>query len=203
MPPSKKIQKKSVVETAPEPVVEPIPALVVVDEPTPETPSESEPEVVTESVEVQIKKLMVVLDEQAKKIKDTKTSLKAILASYQKELKETKSKKKRSKRDPTKEYIPHGFTKPVPVSEDLATFLGVPLDTLVARPSVTKAIAKYIKEKGLSNPEDGSIFKADKALKKVLGEPRFLVKSKKPELGMGYSFGSLQKYLVPHFQKQT
>jgi chromatin remodeling complex protein RSC6 len=198
-PVSKKIQKKAV--TVQEPVVETVPEPVVEESPEPVVDESPEPEV--ETVESQIRRLMVSLEDQSKKIKETKTALKTILSSYQKELKETKSKKKRTKRDPTKEYVPHGFTKPVPVSEDLANFLGVPLDTLVARPSVTKAIAKYIKEKGLSNPEDGSIFKADKALKKVLGEPRFLVKTKKPELGMGYSFGSLQKYLVPHFQKQT
>ena len=171
--------KKSVTKNVVEPVVEPV-----------------------VSVEQQIKALMVTVDSQIKELKETKVTLKTILTSYQKEIKESRNKKKRNKRDPTKEYVPHGFTKPVNISPELSGFLGVDKDALVARPSVTKAIAKYIKENGLANPKDGSIFTVDGALKKVLGEPRFLIKSKKPELGMGYSFGSLQKYLVPHFQKQ-
>lgn len=154
-------------------------------------------------VEALIKEISASVDDTVKQLKDLKLKLKLVMSSYSKELKELKNKKKHTKRDPTKEYVPHGFTKPVPISPELAEFLQVEKDALVARPSVTKAIAKYIKEKGLAEPKDGSVFKTDKALKKILGEPRFLIKTKKPELGNGYSFGSLQKYLVPHFKKQT
>jgi len=138
-----------------------------------------------------------------KELKNVKAELKTLLGVYNKEVKENKSKSKKKKnKNTSKEHVPHGFTKPVSISPELASFLKVEKDALVSRPSVTSFISKYVKEHKLADEKDGSIFKADKNLKKILGEPRFLAKPKKPELGNGYSYQSLQTYLSPHFQKK-
>ena len=41
----------------------------------------------------------------------------------------------------------------------------------------------------------------NKSLKNILGEPIYPVKNAKPELGLGYSYQNLQKYLSVHFTK--
>lgn len=190
---TKKSQAKDVEETPKD--VEETPK-VVEETPAPvENNEESSPVL---SVEAQIRSLMATVDEQAKQLKSLKSEFKNILTSYQREVKESKNKKKRMK---SKDYVPHGFTKPVHVSKELSKFLGLPEDGVIARPSVTSAISKYIKANGLANPEDGSIFKTDSVLKSLLGEAKHLVKPKKPELGVGFSYMNLQTYLAPHFLK--
>ncbi len=150
-----------------------------------------------DNLEVRIKALIEENENMIKTIKNNKQELKNILVSYQKELKGYKKKKNRVK----SEYIPHGFTKAVNISGELAFFLGQEADALVARPTVTKAIAKYVRENSLANAEDGSVFSVDKNLKKILGEALYPVKKSKPELGLGYSYQNLQKYLSVHFNK--
>lgn len=200
MPVSKKqVTKKSVSAVIEEPIT-------VVPEQQPvveETPvEESVPELPVETAESKMKKVLETVEIQYKEMKKIRDTLRETMAMYSKEMKALKSKKQKTPRDKTKEYVPHGFTKPVPISPELAEFLGVGKDELIARPYVTKVVAKYVRDNGLADPKDGSIFKADKKLLKVLGEPKFLVKPKKPELGLGYSFGTLQKHLVPHFTKK-
>lgn len=151
------------------------------------------------SVENQIKSLVSVVEEQIKQLKTVRQSLKSINVLYQKEIKNNKNKK-RVKKD-NKDYVPHGFTKPVHISSELSTFLGVDKDATVARPSVTRSISIYVKENNLQDAKDGSIFKTDKVLKEILGEPKYLVKPRKPELGVGFSYQNLQTYLAPHFKK--
>ena len=96
---------------------------------------------------------------------------------------------------------PSGFAKPTPISKTLAKFLGVSADTELPRTQVTKRISAYIKEHDLQNPENKRQFFPDKKLGALLGEPRFLVVKKQPELGNGYSYFNLQSYLSAHFPK--
>lgn len=191
---TKKVSNKKVHVT--KEVVETLP-VVEVPQVTPETEVETLP---TLSVDTQIKNLMSFVDEQMKQLKTVKLEMKNLLSSYQKELKDSKTKKKRVKKE-NHEYVPHGFTKPVHISPELASFLNVAADATIARPSVTRAISLYVKEHTLYDESNKSIFKADKTLKKLLGEPQFLVEPKKPELGLGYCYKNLQKYLTPHFMK--
>jgi chromatin remodeling complex protein RSC6 len=60
-----------------------------------------------------------------------------------------------------------------------------------------------LQDHDLSDPENGSVFKADKKLKKLLGAPVHLLKKKNPELGKGYGYANLQTYLAPHFHKDS
>lgn len=196
----RKIIKKSQPKQQETPVVETpvVQKTEPIQEPVVETKETTETENITVSVEERIKSMMGEMDEHMKKLKTMKTDLKSLLSSYQKEVKLNKNKKKRNN---GKQYTPHGFTKPVNVSKELAKFLNIPEDGLVARPSVTSAISKYIKAHNLANPEDGSIFKTDAVLKSLLGDAKHLVKPKKPELGVGFSYMNLQTYLAPHFVK--
>lgn len=151
------------------------------------------------SIEVDIKNAMKTIETYISSLKVIKQDMKRILTTYQKEIKELKKNSKKTKKPRKENYVPHGFTKAVPASASLLSFLGYKSDELVARPTVTKHIAKYVKENKLADEKDGSIFRADKKLKSLLGEPKHLINSKKPELGIGYSYKNLQTYLSPHF----
>jgi hypothetical protein len=138
-----------------------------------------------------------VLEQVTSSIKHLKTlepQLKAIKTMY--------SKQKKQKMPKRKVTGNHGFTAEVKISKELAKFLKMPLDTMISRPKVTHLISNYIKENGLSNPENKSIFKTDSNLKKILGEPRFPIDAKKPELGDGFSYFNLQLYMKDHFSKK-
>jgi chromatin remodeling complex protein RSC6 len=130
-----------------------------------------------------------------KELKVIESELKTIKSLYQKEY------SKQNKKPRKKSTSIHGFVKQVGISKALAKFLKVPEDTLISRPKVTHAISNYIKEHNLANPEKKSIFKTDSFLKKILGEPRFLIDKNKPELGDGFSYFNLQLYMRDHFMK--
>lgn len=195
---SKKIATKKVVEKKVAKVEEPTP---VEEAPVEETPVEDTPTEDTISIEARIKEAMATIDTQMKDLKSFKGLLKTLLVDYQKEVRDNKNKFKKRRVKSTKSQVPHGFTKPVHISAELSSFLKVDKDTTIARPSVTSKISEYVKAHSLYNENNKSIFKADAALKKLLGEPQYLVEPKKPELGLGYGYKNLQKYLSPHFLK--
>ena len=85
---------------------------------------------------------------------------------------------------------PSGFAKPAQISKDLAKFLNVKPDTLLARTDVTKRINCYIKEHNLQNPENRRIIKPDKILHKLLNSGTDEV-----------TYFNLQRYMKVHFPK--
>ena len=89
--------------------------------------------------------------------------------------------------DPNKP--PSGFAKPGKVSDELATFLGLGKDELIARTEVTKRITKYCQEKDLQKQEDKRNIHPDKALKDLL----------RLKKGDELTFFNLQKYMKVHF----
>ena len=89
--------------------------------------------------------------------------------------------------DPNKP--PSGFAKPGPISAELAKFLGLGKDELIARTEVTKRITKYCQEKKLQNEEDKRTIHADKALKDLL----------RLKKGDELTFFNLQKYMKVHY----
>jgi hypothetical protein len=131
-----------------------------------------------------------------KSLKVVEAELKVIKSLY---TKEHRKNTKRPKRNVS--LMSHGFVKDVKISKELAEFLKVPFDTTISRPKVTTAISQYVKDHDLANPEKKSIFKTDSVLEKILGEPRFLINKKRPELGMGFSYFNLQTYMKEHFRK--
>ena len=100
-----------------------------------------------------------------------------------------KKMKGRAKRvvDPNKP--PSGFAKPGPVSSELAKFLDLGKDELIARTEVTKRITKYCQARNLQKAEDKRTIHADKGLKDLL----------RLKKGDELTFFNLQKYMKVHF----
>lgn len=88
---------------------------------------------------------------------------------------------------------PSGFVKPTLVTDELATFLGKPSGTEMARTEVTREINKYIRAHNLQNPKNGRHIIPDAALAKLL-------KLKKDD---ELTYFNLQRYMSPHFPKPT
>lgn len=96
-------------------------------------------------------------------------------------------KEKRNKRD--QKSKPSGFNKPIKVSPELETFLGIKREELIARTTVTKLVHDYIKGQQLKDEKDGRIIRADEKL-------RTLLKLKNED---ELTYFNLQKYLNVHF----
>ena len=88
---------------------------------------------------------------------------------------------------------PSGFVKPTLISTELASFLGKPKGTEMARTEVTREINKYIRANNLQDPQNGRVIRADAKLRKLLKL------NKSDEL----TYFNLQKYMSPHFPKPT
>ena len=86
---------------------------------------------------------------------------------------------------------PSGFVKPTAISKDLAKFLGVAENTMIARTDVTKLITSYVKDNKLHAPNNGRQILPDKKLMALLD-----CKSSDE-----VTYFNLQKYMKPHFIK--
>ena len=84
-----------------------------------------------------------------------------------------------------------GFNKPSKVTKDLTDFMGIAEGTEVSRTDVTRFVKQYVKDKGLSHPEDGRKIIQDEPLKKLLQTPQ----------GETLSYMTLQKHISKHFIK--
>ena len=87
---------------------------------------------------------------------------------------------------------PSGFVKPTLISSELATFLGKPTGTEMARTEVTREINKYIRSHDLQDKSNGRKINPDDKL-------RSLLKLKKND---ELTYFNLQRYMSPHFAKQ-
>jgi len=87
----------------------------------------------------------------------------------------------------------NGFNRKQEVTPKLRAFLGLAEGELVSRSEVTKAINKYITEKGLKHPENGRQLILDERLKDLLQPPADVV----------VTYLNLQKYLSPHYIKKA
>lgn len=88
---------------------------------------------------------------------------------------------------------PSGFVKPTLISVELATFLGKPEGTEMARTEVTREINAYIREHKLQDKDNGRKIIADKKLTGLL----------KLNKGDELTYFNLQKYMSPHFAKAS
>ena len=102
-----------------------------------------------------------------------------------------KASKKRQRKNGNR--APSGFVKPTKISKELATFLGKPLGTEMARTEVTREINTYIRAHKLQDPKNGRIICADSKLRKLL-------KLKKDD---ELTYFNLQRYMSPHFAKSA
>jgi upstream activation factor subunit UAF30 len=123
------------------------------------------------------------------------TALKIELRSLEKKaLKELRIAQKLNNKKKRKGVrAPSGFVKPAPISDELAGFLSLPVGSEMARTEVTREINKYIREHSLQNKNNGRIINPDEKLLKLL----------KVEDNVELTYFNLQKYMGPHFPKQT
>ena len=100
-----------------------------------------------------------------------------------------KAGKKKQKK--TGNRAPSGFVKPTKISLELATFLGKPKGTEMARTQVTREINQYIRANNLQDPENGRRILPDAKLRKLLNVGKTDV----------LTYFNLQRYMSPHFAK--
>jgi upstream activation factor subunit UAF30 len=114
-------------------------------------------------------------------------------ALEKKTVRELKAAKKLSSKKQRKNgnRAPSGFVVPTLISNDLASFLGKPSGTEMARTEVTREINKYIRAHDLQDKENGRKINANPELAKLLA------------LGPSdqLTYFNLQKYMSPHFPK--
>ena len=85
----------------------------------------------------------------------------------------------------------NGFNRKQKVTDKLRDFLGLKKGELVSRSEVTKAINKYITDKGLKHPDNGRVLVMDDKLRDLLQPGDVQV-----------TYLNLQKFLSPHYIKE-
>lgn len=119
-----------------------------------------------------------------------KNEFKALEKRVQRELKNAQKKASNRKRTSGNRQ-PSGFIKPTLISAELATFLGKPEGTELARTAVSKEINQYIRANSLQEPTNGRKINPDAKLSKLL------------KIGKGeeLTYFNLQRYMKHHFVK--
>ena len=165
------------------PVETPAPAAPIVAEAT-TTPDE------TDALGEQFSEFMVKLQQVGSVFTSLKNDFRVLEKQVLRQMKQVKRlSSKRAKGKGNRQ--PSGFVKPTLVSDDLASFLGKPSGSEMARTEVTREINKYIRAKNLQDPQNGRHIIPDAALTKLL--------ALKPTDELTYF--NLQKYMSPHFPK--
>jgi len=130
--------------------------------------------------------------EQHQQILNEIAALRSDIKSLSKLVRKVKSKQD----DPSGERAKaraenNGFNRKQKISDTLRSFLGLETEELVSRSYVTRAINKYITERGLKHPENGRVIMLDDTLRNLLQPPE----------DIQVTFLNLQKYLSPHYTK--
>ena len=118
-----------------------------------------------------------------------KTELRNLEKTTTKQLKIAQKLNNRKRRKGSR--APSGFVRPSLISDELATFLGKPVGSEMARTDVTREINKYIRANNLQDKDNGRKIIPDKMLKTLL----------KLEDSIELTYFNLQKYMGPHFPK--
>ena len=164
----------------------------------PDSPVDQEPQSSTQSGEDLVENFKSVctnLNTILSSVKTLVADVKKLEKRVQRELKDARKNKKKSKTSsPDKpKRAPSGFAKPSDISEELCVFLGRPFGTQMARTEVTKYVTQYIKDNGLQNPENKRHILPDSKLGALLGA------GKEEEV----TYFNLQKYMKHHFPKSA
>lgn len=121
--------------------------------------------------------------------KDEYNELLSQFTKLQKQMKKLMKAIKKENKDESKPKQLSGFAKPTQISEELATFLNIDKNELIARTQVTKLINIYVKENNLQNPENKREIVMNDALKQLVDIPD----------DVKLSFFNLQKYIKHHY----
>lgn len=157
---SKKVTKKAAT-TAPEsvaPVAAPVTTTTTTDIPA--------------ATETSFADEVASLQKELKAVRDAASAaldvLKRVVKRAAQDVKEARKNKRRARAEPAEGEVrkPSNFEIPVPITDELSTFLGGGKNNKMSRAQVNSAIHKYIKDKNLSN---GQVVTPDAALRKLLG----------------------------------
>ena len=129
------------------------------------------------------------LNQVASALSSLRADYKVLERKYMKELKASQKLNNRKKRKANR--APSGFVKPTKISNELATFLGRPLGSEMARTEVTREINKYIRLHNLQDSVNGRKINPNPPLATLLKI------SPTDEL----TYFNLQRYMSSHFQK--
>jgi hypothetical protein len=181
------VEKAAPVAAAPVAVAAaPVAAAPVVDAPLAAVPAVDDPPTVIEQFSVFMSKLQAV----SASMSTLRTEFRGLERQVTRDLKAAaKISQKRKRKSGNR--APSGFVKPTLISNELATFLGKPEGTEMARTEVTREINSYIRAHSLQDKENGRKIIPDAKLKGLL----------KLKKGEELTYFNLQKYMSPHFAK--
>jgi chromatin remodeling complex protein RSC6 len=172
--------------------VEPAPVVAQV------TPAVPDNEVVAPVIEEDA--LTTKLSEFSVKLHQTISLLTALKADYKvlsKSVEKTQKqalKKSSHKRKLAINRAPSGFVKPAKITKELASFLGISNETLIARTEVSKLINQYIRAHNLQDKDNGRKILPDEKLTVLLN-----LKPADPPL----TYFNLQRFMKHHFIKES
>lgn len=86
----------------------------------------------------------------------------------------------------------NGFNRPMEVSNELRTFLGLEADAKISRGEVTRRITQYVNDNNLKHPDNGRHIILDDGLRTLLNPPS----------DVQITYMNLQRYLSGHYVKQ-
>lgn len=155
--------------------------------------TEVEIEVQVDPITQQFNSITELIDTLAKTSKTLVAEMKTLTKDVNK-LRVTKTKKAKRVVDPDAPRKLGALEKPVPISNELANFLGLTTGEMYSRQSVTKAINQYVKDNDLQNPENRRYIllesEAGLKLKALLRDP-----------DQPLTFFNIQRYLKVHYPK--
>ncbi len=193
MPKAKSTKAKKTTKSSKKAAVKAAPKVEqVVAPPAPETAPVAEAAPAVPTLAESFGELLGQLQALRSQLTSVTGQVRALQKRADRELKQAhKASKKRARR--TGNRAPSGFVKPTKISSELASFLGKPKGTEMARTEVTREINKYIRANNLQDKSNGRVILADSKLRKLL-------KLKKDD---ELTYFNLQRYMSPHFAKNT
>lgn len=142
----------------PVPVAAPVPPPAPVAVPEPAPVADAAPLVgIFDLLEAKMKNL-------AEVVKETVAELKNVKKEYER-VKKIVDKTERKRANARSNL--NGFAKPVPVSDELCKFFGLPIGSELARIDITRKIVAYIREHNLNRPDNKRMIVPDVPLRKL------------------------------------
>lgn len=159
---------------------------------TVQTPVETEVEVVVDPMVRQLSMMAELLDTLAKTSKSLTVEMKALTKDVNKLRVSKAGKKQKRVVNPDTPRKLGALEKPVPISEELAEFLGLTKGEMYSRQQVTQGVNKFVKDNDLQNPENRRYIllesEAGLKLKSLLRDP-----------DQPLTFFNIQRYLKVHY----
>tara|TARA_B100001029_G_C15010195_1_gene423753 strand:- start:100 stop:666 length:567 start_codon:yes stop_codon:yes gene_type:complete len=184
MPKAKKVSKTSKAKKTKSAPAAPVAKAVAPPVPAPETTA-------VQGLSEQFQQLLAQLQTLRSQLTTVTTQVRVLSKKAERELKQAQKVGKKKRKSGNR--APSGFVKPTRISTELAHFLNKPKGTEMARTEVTREINNYIREHKLQDPKNGRHIIADAKLKKLL---KLTAKD-------NLTYFNLQRYMSPHFEKQS